>query len=261
MERFQDPERLAALFARCRIPERLPWTAAYPWTLQYYEKGEYLCRLREPMESLYLLLEGGIQTSLTNAAGRTRLVATAQPGELVGGDVEVVLGNVQATTDQRAQEDGALCAALPLAEYREALCSDLGFLRYASRRLARIVVMNTFRATNDLLLPLEKPSGRLSALPGGGRLVPWHPDPHRRDAEHQLPAAYPGDEPLCPGRIPPPYPRGLASGRARRAAGPGRKRGALPHSLKKAPPFRWNGGALFFPGVGHMAYLPVENIC
>ena len=72
MERFQDPERLAALFARCRIPERLPWTAAYPWTLQYYEKGEYLCRLREPMESLYLLLEGGIQTSLTNAAGRTR---------------------------------------------------------------------------------------------------------------------------------------------------------------------------------------------
>ena len=70
MERFQDPERLAALFARCRIPERLPWTAAYPWTLQYYEKGEYLCRLREPMESLYLLLEGGIQTSLTNAAGR-----------------------------------------------------------------------------------------------------------------------------------------------------------------------------------------------
>ena len=155
MERFQDPERLAALFARCRIPERLPWTAAYPWTLQYYEKGEYLCRLREPMESLYLLLEGGIQTSLTNAAGRTRLVATAQPGELVGGDVEVVLGNVQATTDQRAQEDGALCAALPLAEYREALCSDLGFLRYASRRLARIVVMNTFRATNDLLLPLE----------------------------------------------------------------------------------------------------------
>ena len=139
MERFQDPERLAALFARCRIPERLPWTAAYPWTLQYYEKGEYLCR----------------QTSLTNAAGRTRLVATAQPGELVGGDVEVVLGNIQATTDQRAQEDGALCAALPLAEYREALCSDLGFLRYASRRLARIVVMNTFRATNDLLLPLE----------------------------------------------------------------------------------------------------------
>lgn len=87
MERFQDPERLAALFARCRISERLPWTAAYPWTLQYYEKGEYLCRLREPMESLYLLLEGGIQTSLTNAAGRTRLVATAQPGELVGGDV------------------------------------------------------------------------------------------------------------------------------------------------------------------------------
>lgn len=80
IERFQDPERLAALFARCRIPERLPWTAAYPWTLQYYEKGEYLCRLREPMESLYLLLEGGIQTSLTNAAGRTRLVATAQPG-------------------------------------------------------------------------------------------------------------------------------------------------------------------------------------
>ena len=47
MERFQDPERLAALFARCRIPERLPWTAAYPWTLQYYEKGEYLCRLRD----------------------------------------------------------------------------------------------------------------------------------------------------------------------------------------------------------------------
>ncbi|MFQ7853895.1 MAG: hypothetical protein ACLRIS_00830 [Flavonifractor plautii] len=43
----------------------------------------------------------------------------------------------------------------PMAEYREALCSDLGFLRYASRRLARIVVMNTFRATNDLLLPLE----------------------------------------------------------------------------------------------------------
>ena len=64
-------------------------------------------------------------------------------------------GSIQVTTDQRAQEDGALCAALPLAEYREALCSDLGFLRYASRRLARIVVMNTFRATNDLLLPLE----------------------------------------------------------------------------------------------------------
>ena len=260
MERFQDPERLAALFARCRIPERLPWTAAYPWTLQYYEKGEYLCRLREPMQSLYLLLEGGIQTSLTNAAGRTRLVATAQPGELVGGDVEVVLGNIQATTDQRAQEDGALCAALPLAEYREALCSDLGFLRYAPA--AGPHCGNEYLPRHQRpAASAGKPSGRLSALPGVGRLVPWHPDPHRRDAEHQLPAAYAGDEPLCPGRIPPPYPRGLASGRARRAAGPGRKRGALPHSLKKAPPFRWNGGALFFPGVGHMAYLPVENFC
>ena len=127
MERFQDPERLAALFARCRIPERLPWTAAYPWTLQYYEKGEYLCRLREPMQSLYLLLEGGIQTSLTNAAGRTRLVATAQPGELVGGDVEVVLGNIQATTDQRAQEDGALCAALPLRSTGRLYAPTWGF--------------------------------------------------------------------------------------------------------------------------------------
>ena len=58
----------------------------------------------------------------------------------MGGDVEVVLGNIQATTDQRAQEDGALCAALPLTEYREALCSDLGFLRYASFRLWITVV-------------------------------------------------------------------------------------------------------------------------
>ena len=38
MERFQDPERLAALFARCRISERLPWTAAYPCKLHNYEK-------------------------------------------------------------------------------------------------------------------------------------------------------------------------------------------------------------------------------
>ena len=179
----------------------------------------------------------------------------------MGGDVEVVLGNIQATTDQRAQEDGALCAALPLAEYREALCSDLGFLRYASRRLARIVVMNTFRATNDLLLPLENRLAAYLLSPGGGRLVPWHPDPHRRDAEHQLPAAYPGDEPLCPGRIPPPYPRGLSAWKSPTRCRPWPKAWSPPAFSEKAPPFRWNGGALFFPGVGHMAYLPVENIC
>ena len=190
---------------------------------------------------------GGIQTSLTNAAGRTRLVATAQPGELVGGDVEVVLGNVQATTDQRAQEDGALCAALPLAEYREALCSDLGFLRYASRRLARIVVMNTFRATNDLLLPLEN---RLAAYLLSQAEDGWFHGTLTRTAE-TLSTSYRQLTRVMSRFAQAGYlrrtPRGLASGRARRAAGPGRKRGALPHSLKKAR--RSDGTA------GHFSFL------
>ena len=73
MERFQDPERLAALFARCRIPERLPWTAAYPWTLQYYEKGEYLCRLREPMQS-QRLIEGMLTRNFSEE--EVRLIAS-----------------------------------------------------------------------------------------------------------------------------------------------------------------------------------------
>ena len=155
MELIQDPRRLDQLLTAHHMAERIPWTAAYPWSLHRYEKWEYLCRLREPMEYLLLLLEGNVLVTLTNTQGRTRLVSVSTPGELVGGDVEVVLGNTLATADLRAQDQEVLCAALPLDHCRAALSSDLEFLRYTARRLALITVHNTFQATNDLLFPLE----------------------------------------------------------------------------------------------------------
>lgn len=119
--------------------------------------------------------------------------------------------------------------------------------------------MNTFRATNDLLLPLEN---RLAAYLLSQAEDGWFHGTLTRTAE-TLSTSYRQLTRVMSRFAQAGYlrrtPEGWQSGRARRAAGPGRKRGALPHSLKKARrPMERRG--LSFPGVGHR--LPSsENIC
>ena len=42
-----------------------PWLSRYSWQLLRYQKGEYLCRYREPVPQLLFLLEGRVTVSLT----------------------------------------------------------------------------------------------------------------------------------------------------------------------------------------------------
>lgn len=134
----------------------MSWLGRYPWKLLRVQKGEYLCRYREPLSSLYLLLEGRISVSITPPHGRTHIVTFCAPGTLVCGDVEVALGNTLATADLRAEGGAAWCASLPIGDYRERLLDDADFLRYAFRRLAREMIHDAVCAANNLLFPLDE---------------------------------------------------------------------------------------------------------
>ncbi|NCB63926.1 MAG: cyclic nucleotide-binding domain-containing protein [Clostridia bacterium] len=155
--RDQDavPAKLVHSFAALGQEEGMQWLSRYPWEFLYVQKWEYLCRYREPVSSLYFLLEGQVSVSITPPHGRTHIVTFCEPGALICGDVEVALGNTLATADLRA-ECGVWCAALPIEEYRAKLLEDADFLRYAFRRLAREMIHDSVCAANNLLFPLDE---------------------------------------------------------------------------------------------------------
>lgn len=161
--------RLEGYFAAYTTSAQFAWMGRYPWQLIRYDKGEYLCRSQEPVDHLILLFEGTVMVSLTTPHGRTHLLTYCRPPSLVCGDVEVALGNTLATADLRAHNGPIWCAAIPLAQYRQALLCDLDFLRYGFRRLAREMVKDSIYASNNLLFPLEDRLAAyiLETAPGG----------------------------------------------------------------------------------------------
>lgn len=155
MELIPDPKRLNTLLQGCRFPETHPWIYRYPWQLRRYAKGEYLCRYRESVPFLLLLLSGKVTVSISPPHGRTHIITYCAPGSLICGDVEVALGNTLATADLRSVEGDVWCASIPIAPHRKTLLSDLDFLRCTIQRLAREMVKDTCYAANNLLFPLE----------------------------------------------------------------------------------------------------------
>lgn len=133
-----------------------PWLSRYSWQLLRYQKGEYLCRYREPVPQLLFLLEGRVTVSLTPPHGRTHIITYCQSGSLICGDVEVALGNTHATADLRADGGDVLCAGGSIPRQREALLSDLDFLRCCVRRLSREMLKDSIYSANNLLFPLDQ---------------------------------------------------------------------------------------------------------
>lgn len=137
-----------------RLQSDYPWLGRYPWQLCRYAKREFLCRFREPVDRLIFLLEGRVSVSLTPPHGRTHIIIWAEVETLICGDVEVSLGNTQASADLRAEEE-ALCLTLPISPHREALRRDNDFLLYALTRLSNQMVLQSIYTANNLLFPLD----------------------------------------------------------------------------------------------------------
>lgn len=153
MRVMDEPDRLETLLAASGM-HAIPWVDRYPWQLVQIPKGEHLCRLGEPVGHLVLFLEGRLSVSVPTPQGRSYLISYCRVGTLVCGDVEVAEGGSSAATDIRA-ETLSWCAVIPLDPYRQALLSDLDFLRYALRRLSGELVRGSIYAANNLLAPLE----------------------------------------------------------------------------------------------------------
>lgn len=147
-----------ALLRRClaAFGGEYPWLSRYPWELLRYQRGEYLCRYREPVPKLLFLLEGRVTVSLTPPHGRTHIITYCQSGTLICGDVEVALGNTHATADLRAEGGDALCAGCSISRHREDLLRDLDFLQCCVRRLSREMIKDSVYAANNLLFPLDQ---------------------------------------------------------------------------------------------------------
>lgn len=159
MDLIPGRERLEGYFTALGLHESMPWLRRYPWELFRWRRGEYLCRYGESVPRLLLLLSGKVAVSITPPHGRTHLITYCAPGDLICGDVEVALGNTQATADLRAEEGDAYCASISIAAHREALMDDPDFLRCAVRRLAREMVKDSLYSANNLLFPVEERLG------------------------------------------------------------------------------------------------------
>lgn len=150
------PPRLAQSLAALAKTGELSWLARYPWAFLRFQKGEHLCRYREPVSSLLFLLEGRASVSITPPHGRTHIITFCEAGALICGDVEVALGNTLATADLRAEGGPAWCAALSIEEHRAVLLADAEFLRYSFRRVAGEMIHDSLCAANNLLFPVDE---------------------------------------------------------------------------------------------------------
>lgn len=132
MEQMNQPQTLQNALKKYRIPEMFD-TEGLSFSLLRYQKGEYLAAPNIPPERLLFLVKGRVQIYGILEDGGLSPVAVQRPGALLG-DLEFASGLPSPFFAEARSE--ALCVALPLVRYREALHRDVRFLNTVLQSVA-----------------------------------------------------------------------------------------------------------------------------
>ncbi len=130
----------------------LGFLTGYPLELLRFSRGEFLCRLDEPMPYMLLLVQGRAKVFCVVESGKSLLFAFIEGIQVVG-DLELAAeltgrNCVQAITD-------AYCLGIPVAACRDKMLLDTEFLRFISRELAKKLVNCSSNYAANMLYPLE----------------------------------------------------------------------------------------------------------
>lgn len=120
--------------------------------VMFFEKGEFLCREKEPIEYLSFFVKGKAKVFRTLSNGKSLLIYFYH-AFTVFGDLELINGN-DADANIRAIED-SYCISLPLSIVRNMLINDVKYLRFACESVGKKLVSTSKNCSINLLYPLE----------------------------------------------------------------------------------------------------------
>lgn len=120
-------------------------------SLERCRKGEILFRQGEPGDSLFLILEGGLDVERLDSSGASRKLATLEPGAFFG--EMAILANAPRSATVRARSD-AVVLRVSRASVEQLSERDPG-VRELLMRFFRARLVGTLMATSPLFTPLS----------------------------------------------------------------------------------------------------------
>ena len=120
--------------------------------LQYFQKGEFLCRMGEPMEYFSLIMAGKAQVIPVSEDGRFVLLTNLKPMEMLG-DIELLNG-CNALHDVCAATDLAVLA-IPRKLFSQLMSTNLPFAQLVSKLLADKIYQASMQHSTSMLYPLR----------------------------------------------------------------------------------------------------------
>lgn len=139
---------LAALQSFGLDPDAICGTAA-----AVFQKEEYICTAGEPLQAVCLISEGVCKSCFQAENGRTLLLGFCRSGDILG-DIELLSGSaITASTVQAVTE--VHCIYLPLETSRDALLSNVAFLRRAGKTLSEKLRRTTQNSASNILYSLD----------------------------------------------------------------------------------------------------------
>ncbi len=133
--------------------QRIPTLINYPVKARAFERGQVLARVGEPMTELSIMVRGRAKVFRVMNNGRAVLYTLFQGLEVIG-DLELLLGYPQATTDIVAISQGLLLT-LSLSACKQQLLGDTAMLRLLGHELARKLERSSRMGAQNLLYPLQ----------------------------------------------------------------------------------------------------------
>ena len=118
-----------------------------------FQQGDYLCKEEESMDYLLFMVSGRAKVSITAANGRTLLLNFYGEGGVLG-DVEMMLSRGLGTTNVVAITQ-VECIGLPVSYCKSILSSDIEFMNFIAKNLAKKLNSSSRNSAMNLLYSLE----------------------------------------------------------------------------------------------------------
>lgn len=152
MEYINDISRRDRLYDAYNIASFFDIDIKEGLELVEFHKNEIMFREGDPQRYLYFMVGGKIKVNVTQENGKSRLICFVEDFEII--DIIVLLAESDYSTHVIAMER-VCCLALDLQVYKNRILNDLKFLQYASKKLAKVVLVNNNITSFNLLYPLE----------------------------------------------------------------------------------------------------------
>ena len=120
--------------------------------LLLFKRGEYICKIDEPIDVLYFFVEGKAKVYTTLGNGKSLLLCFYKPMMVIG-DAEILVSNT-ASTNLQVIED-TYCISINFKCIRQFAADDSKFLRYMNSSLGSKLLRLSKYSSINILYPLE----------------------------------------------------------------------------------------------------------